>query len=138
MNEAWAITSGSYDDYQVHGIVESEQAGKDIVDELNSKQKYGDYHLESFPVITGIEWDEVLHKKFRAFFRDGVLQIIEGPEWTSTLWRAGESEYKPAQFYKGWDHTSFTVVGTDHDQVRKLYAEKKAELLTRMVGREDV
>ena len=129
-DEIHIITSGSYSDYSVHAAVADEATGQRIVDELNANNKYGDYTLETIPVTTGVTRVIVLHMQWRAIYKDD-------HEWTSTWDRFGNEDdgvsNNAVKFFSR-DDAMFTVSGYDHDAVRKVFSEKKAEYVARLEG----
>ena len=54
-DRVWLVSSGSYSDYRVHCAAPSKQAAYDIVDALNTTDRWAEYFVEQVPVIEQAE-----------------------------------------------------------------------------------
>lgn len=135
MEEVYIITSGSYSDYSVHGSVPDKETGERILAELRaSGDHYGkDFDLETIPVITGVVVRTILHMNWAPSVRDGSRETVS--EWTGkSIDFNGESVFQPAVYSEGWHGDGFSVSGYDHDRVRHIFGDKRAEHIARLQG----
>lgn len=136
--KVYGIASGSYSDYRVHCIVETEDEAKKVVEKMNRIEVttpggYGCYEIEEFDLVDStIERQPVMDRR-RVIMDDGRemedYERVE-PQWpwdysgTPVLsWRWVRAPYL------GGKGGRLEVTGTDHDLVRKVFEEKRAALL---------
>lgn len=136
--EIWLVSSGSYSDYSIFCAAPSEEEAGKIAAKMNDKEKnrWDDYEVESFPLVTS---DELVYREYLVLSSHN--QWAAKPprpaherEWSRMGWEFG----KPTCEVIGTGGVqedgsySLTVQGSDIERVRKVYAEKIAEIVARL------
>lgn len=141
--QSWAISTGSYSDYKVVVTLRTEDEANELCEQMNALEGHGNYYfVESFPVVElPQEHETVLYMYFgyQYNFPNGPLgrPVADYGQYREQVWRrviwAFSGEVPPVFEYTGFDD-SFQVEGTDHERVRKVYSEKRAEMIAEKEG----
>lgn len=147
MTAAWIISEGSYSDYQVVCVVEEEEQANMLCARMNAGVKYGDWRVEEVPVVDN-SISPVLSLKLE-YWHANPHPHYGHPPWSKYTYPydmesmtfhwpiASDLRFLPLCDYQPgmvWQPPHFTVEGTDHERVRKVYSEKKAELVAKLNG----
>lgn len=134
MKEMWAITSGSYSDYRVHAICDSEATAEKIVARAN-KGGNERYMVESFSFVDDpeISMVDILHISVN-IWDNGTQDAVS--ERYSAEWPF-DSTYGLADCFWRWVRAPIhggrggrlDVWGTDHERVRKVFGDQRAMFL---------
>lgn len=131
----WAVTSGDYSDYRVHGVSSDE----DLIDQMVALDR--DLRKADLPLLDQIPERSMVLMMNCYITRDGRVDgefEFEKIQWE---WEWG-GERPPAVKDHSFDYDGssplmyahVSVSGTDHERVRKVYGEKKAAKQTHAAG----
>ncbi len=130
VTEMFAVSSGSYSDYQVLCVCPTKADAEAVAALVNEHIQFEHAEVESLPLITGdMEWPCRLTMQVR--IREDATtdakpdQHEKWPPWNelpSVEW-AWDREFKAVP--AGW----LTVTGKDHERVRKVFSDRRAELI---------
>lgn len=128
----WAITQGSYSDYHVVGVLDNEEDANELCKRMNegkSSARYDTYEVEEFDHL---DKDMQPVVELRMEFRPNQERL----EQYYKRWpQAGDSQVPECevQWYE-WRPDELIVWGSDHERVKKVYGERKAEITARLKG----
>ena len=135
MKTVWVISSGSYSDYQVHAVVKGKRKDAEaLARRANVGRQWDQYEIERLPVV------------------EADVQQVEILTLTTTLWDNGKESERGGHTRIEWpfDATYGTpavswrwvrapiynncggrldVYGTDHERVRRVFSDRRAQLM---------
>ena len=141
LEKIWGISQGEYSDYQVLCLCKSKKVAEKVAKKVNENQRHDDARVESFLVFDeSVTPREIL----------SISQILpddrsETPvqEFISNEWPWNPESYERSRSNEcrwSWQRPSFkglllqsrggtlSVWGLNHEQVRKVFTEKRAML----------
>lgn len=133
MKTMWAVSSGSYSDYRVHAVCDSEATAKTIVARANADANtYERYEIEELAFIDDPTIKKAETLRLRVNIWDDGTETQQSEtfivEWPfDTLWDLTDCSWRlvraPIHNGKGG---RIEVWGTDHERVRKVFGERRA------------
>ena len=146
--KVWAVSSGSYSDYQVHCLFTTKKAAKAAI---AGEWGYEAPFVEKFLLYEATPPSYVRRRMQLTVGVDGQpvsLWDRYTPEWDDTTRHLGidssgrhdlnvDEDYREAHPLAGITvptHYLLTVSGNDPEQVAKVYGERKAALMARLAG----
>ena len=142
MKTVYAISSGAYSDYRVHWLLEDKEEAERLVNELND-DGYDAPFVEEFDLAEPGELVVNCELSLEFYFEIdvneaiAVNQVDAEPRTAKYIGHPRKLEWNrsiiPAYGRRGIVErrsiVQLKVYGTDHERVRKVYSDSKAELL---------
>ncbi len=130
VTEMFAVSSGEYSDYRVLCVCPTKADAEAVAALFNEHIQFEHAEVESLPLITGdMEWPCRLTMQVRiredATTDQAPDKLERIPPWgecSSVEWIWGR---EPKNVPAGW----LTVTGKDHERVRKVFSDRRAELI---------
>lgn len=137
MTEVHVVTKGSYSDYEIIGVFADQGEAQSVCNHYNQHDKYENWRVESMPLIEG-EQVPVLELVLYFSYWPGRMyhgydSAISENESIKPHFPFEGEQVKTCEV-EGSHQSGFTVRGTDHERVRKVYSERRAELIARVNG----
>lgn len=134
-DEVWAVSSGCYSDYSVLCVCPSKADAEAVAAKFNAADKYEEARVESFPVVDRTVEQLAVLKLQTTLWDDGTetdtREHVEH-EWPFHWEEAARSKVvwrwvrAPMHHDKGG---RLEVSGVDHERVRRVYSDHRAELI---------
>jgi hypothetical protein len=138
-DKVWTIASGEYSDYRVHCACPSKEDADLLASRLNATRNsgyYDDFVVEELPVCDR-DTQQVTVLYLTTTLWDNGTESDSG-ERLNTVWPFDYDESARLAVTWRWvrapmhHHTGgrLDVSGTDHERVRKVFSDRRAELLS--------
>lgn len=126
----WAVSRGSYSDYQVLYICDTEERATAVAAAYNAglPNTYDEAYVEDFPFING-EFTAGTVLTMNAYLRPDGTAIPGVDQEESWVGAVGASIYRTRLgVVAGGQRLNLMVEGTDHERVRKSFSERLTQL----------
>lgn len=130
----WAVSSGEYSDYRVSYLCRTEKEAEAIAKILGD-DGHGSHYVEDFEVVEPSEFRPVTRLTLQCrIHQDGTVTDVPPDEWTSVdrgqlpdgAWSI---RLQTMRDDANKDYLELIVYGWDHEQVRHVYSDRRAQLI---------
>jgi hypothetical protein len=131
----WAVTQGCYSDYRVLCVCPTEAIAELVAEKYNATERYGDAITEEFPLIDDCDPEPIPVLWMRTRLCDASHET-DREEWIEVYWPFDMSPDDVVNAAVSWswaraaDWGTLRVGGVDHERVRRVFSQKRAELMT--------